>query len=127
MQRSGIDERLQHTLCILEGTEQIQHLGAIAPMNEPHSFTSRQLLFKELLVGTLIYTLVLGLFDEHASIVEAQSFRYVVLAAMVLETLTCAALAVKDVIVGHLLVTVVHRLADWAFVRLGRVPSSDYP
>jgi len=33
LQRSGIDERLQHTLCILEGTEQIQHLGAIAPMN----------------------------------------------------------------------------------------------
>lgn len=74
----------------------------IAPINESRSFTSRQLLFKELFVGTLIYAVVLGFFDDHTSIVEARSFTYVFLAAIVLEVLTCAALAAKDAIVGHL-------------------------
>jgi hypothetical protein len=141
-------------------------------MNEPRSFNSRQLLFKELFVGTLIYATVLGFFDDYTSIVEAQSYSYVFLAAMVLEVLTCGAFAVKDAIVVHLrhhdargagalmafgvwfvmfsskfvfiwaidlvfgdavningffgifvvalVVMVVHRLADWVFVRLGR-------
>jgi hypothetical protein len=71
-------------------------------MNEPRSFSSRQLLFKELFVGTLIYATVLGFFDDYTSIVEATSFSYNFLAAVVLEVLTCAAVAVKDAIVGHL-------------------------
>jgi len=114
---------------------------------------------------------VLGFFDDYTSIVEAQSYSYVFLAAVVLEVLTCAAFAMKDAIVGHLrhhgsrgaialmafgvwfvmfaskfvfiwaidlifgdavningffailvvalVVTVVHRLADLVFVRLG--------
>jgi hypothetical protein len=141
-------------------------------MNEPRSFTSGQLLFKELFVGTLIYAVVLGFFDDYTSIVEAQSYSYVFLAAIVLEVLTCATLAVKDAVVARfrdrdsrgataltalgvwgvlfvskfvfiwtidlvfgdaidiegffgifavaLVVTVVHRLADWVFIRLGR-------
>jgi len=144
----------------------------IASMNEPRSFTARQLLFKELFVGTLIYAVVLGFFDDYTSIVEARSFSYVFLAAIVLEVLTCGAFAVKDAIVGGLrhrtsrastvvmalgvwfvmftskfvfiwaidvvfgddvnvngffgifvvalVVTVMHRLADWVFIRLGR-------
>ena len=51
-------------------------------MNEPRSFTARQLLFKELFVGTLIYAVVLGFFDDYTSIVEARSFSYVCLAAI---------------------------------------------
>ena len=71
-------------------------------MNEPRSFNSRQLLFKELFVGTLIYTIVLGFFEDYTSIVEAKSFSYIFLAAIVLEVLTCEAVAVKDAIVGRL-------------------------
>lgn len=71
-------------------------------MDEPRSFNSRQLLFKELFVGTLIYTTVLGFFDEYTSIVEATSFSYVFFAAILLEVLTCLVLAVKDAIVGRL-------------------------
>ena len=71
-------------------------------MNESRSFNSRQLLFKELFVGTLIYAVVLGFFDDYTSIVEATSFSYVFLAAIVLEVLTCGAVALKDAIVGHL-------------------------
>lgn len=143
----------------------------IAAINEPRSFTPGQLLFKELFVGTLIYAVVLGFFDDYTSMVEATSFSYVFLAAIVLEALTCGAFALKDTIVGRLrhrntrgaialmavgvwfvmfaskfvfiwaidlvfgddvdingffgiltvalVVTVVHRLADWVFVRLG--------
>jgi hypothetical protein len=141
-------------------------------MDRPRSFTSGQLLFKELFVGTLIYAVVLGFFDDYTTIVEAQSYSYVFLAAVVLEVLTCAALALKDAIIVRfrhrdapgstvvmavgvwavlfvskfvfiwaidllfgdtidiegffgifavaLVVTVVHRLADWVFIRLGR-------
>jgi hypothetical protein len=146
-------------------------------MNEPRSFTSGQLLFKELFVGTLIYAVVLGFFDDYTSIVEARSYSYIFLAAIVLEVLTCATLAVKDAIVARfrhreslgatafmalgvwgvlfvskfvfiwaidlvfgdtiningffgiftvaLVVTVVHRLADLVFIRLGRPSTSD--
>ena len=40
-------------------------------MNESRSFSPRQLLFKELFVGTLVYAIVLGFFDDYTSIVEA--------------------------------------------------------
>jgi uncharacterized membrane protein YvlD (DUF360 family) len=71
-------------------------------MDETAVFSARQLLFKELFVGTLIYAVVLGFFDDYTSIVEARSFSYVFLAAVVLEVLTCGAFAVKDAIVGRL-------------------------
>lgn len=71
-------------------------------MNEARSFNSRQLLFKELFVGTLVYAIVLGFFDDYTSIVEATSFSYIFLAAIILEVLTCAAVAVKDRIVAQL-------------------------
>jgi hypothetical protein len=81
---------------------------------------------EELFVGTLIYTVVLGFFDDDTSIVEATSFRYIFLAAIVLEVLTCLVLAAKDTIDGFLgvfavaiVVTVAHRLADLVFIRLG--------
>ena len=141
-------------------------------MNEQGSFTARQLLFKELFVGTLIYAVVLGFFDDYTSVLEARSFSYIFMAAIVLELLTCGAFAVKNAIVRKLrhresrasvvlmalgvwfvmfvskfvfiwaidlifgdevningffgifivalVVTVMHRLADWVFVRLGR-------
>ena len=71
-------------------------------MDETAVFSARQLLFKELFVGTLIYAVVLGFFDDYTSIVEARSFSYVFLAAIMLEVLTCGAFAVKDAIVGRL-------------------------
>lgn len=71
-------------------------------MNGQRSFSARQLLFKELFVGTLIYAVVLGFFDEYTSIVEARSFSYVFMAAIVLELLTCGAFAIKDAIVRNL-------------------------
>ena len=140
-------------------------------MSEERAFTAPQLLFKELFVGTLIYAVVLGFFDDYTSIVEARSFSYIFMAAIVLEVLTCGAFVVKNAIVRNLrhresrmstalmafgvwfvmfsskfvfiwaidvvfgddvningffgifivalVVTVMHRLADWVFIRLG--------
>lgn len=71
-------------------------------MDERPVFTAGQLLFKELFVGTLVYVVVLGFFDDYTSIVEARSFSYLFLAAIILEVLTCATLAAKDAIIGRL-------------------------
>lgn len=73
-----------------------------ARMDDAPVFSAQQLLFKELFVGTLIYAVVLGFFDDYTSIVEARSFSFVFLAAIVLEVLTCGAFAVKDAIVTQL-------------------------
>lgn len=65
-------------------------------------FNSRQLLFKELFVGTLIYAVVLGFFDDYTSIVYAKSFSTIFLAAMVLELLTYLAFLLKSRVVAWL-------------------------
>lgn len=62
-------------------------------------FNSRQLLFKELFVGTLIYAVVLGLFNDYTSIVYAKSFSTILLTAITLEILTCLAFQLKSQII----------------------------
>ena len=59
-------------------------------------FNSRQLLFKELFVGTLIYAVVLGFFNDYTSIFYAKSFSTIFYAAIVLEVLTYLVLVLKD-------------------------------
>lgn len=65
-------------------------------------FTSRQLLLKELFVGTLIYAVVLGFFDDYTSIVYAASFSTIFLAAFLLQILTMLVFTLKSKIVGWL-------------------------
>lgn len=65
-------------------------------------FTSQQLLFKEMFVGTLIYAVVLGFFNDYTVIVDARSFSTIVGAAIVLELLTCLAFALKKRIIALL-------------------------
>lgn len=141
-----------------------------------HSLTPAQLIFKELFVGTLIYAIVLGFFDDYTNLVTIVSFSTTFLAAFVLELLTYGAFTVKSSIVGWLkhkqgalykalmffmvwlvmflskfvfiwaidgifgdaitingffgilllaaTVTVIHKLADYVFIRLGNVPTN---
>jgi hypothetical protein len=65
-------------------------------------FNSRQILFKEVFVGTLIYAVVLGFFNDYTSIVDAKSFSTIFYAAAVLETLTYCAFLLKDKIIALL-------------------------
>ena len=62
----------------------------------------KQLLFKELFVGTLIYAVVVGFFNDYTDIVEAKSFSTIFLAAVVLEVLTYLAFRLKGKIVSVL-------------------------
>ena len=65
-------------------------------------FSSKQLLFKELFVGTLIYTVVLGFFNDYTAVVHAKSFSTIFLAAIVLEILTYLTLLLKKRIMSWL-------------------------
>lgn len=65
-------------------------------------FNARQLLFKELFVGTLIYAVVLGLFDDYTDIVYITSFSFTLFAAVVLEILTYLAFLLKNQIIAWL-------------------------
>ena len=65
-------------------------------------FNKKQLLFKELVVGTLIYAVVLGFFNDYTSIVYAKSFSYIFFASFVLEILTILAFSLKGYIANKL-------------------------
>lgn len=65
-------------------------------------FNSKQLLFKELFVGTLIYAATLGFFNDYTSIVYAKSFSTIFLASVVLEALTYLAFLLKGKVVAWL-------------------------
>lgn len=59
------------------------------------TFTTQQLVFKELFVGTLIYATVLGFFNDYTSIVYTKSFSTIFFAAIILQILTYLTLLLK--------------------------------
>lgn len=65
-------------------------------------FSPKQLLFQELFVGTLIYAVVLGFFDDYTQIVTAQSFSTVFLAGFILEILTYLTFRLKTMVVSRI-------------------------
>lgn len=60
---------------------------------------SRQILFKDLFVGTLIYAVVLGFFNDYTDIITAKSFSTIFLAAFVLQLLTYSVFWLKKKVV----------------------------
>lgn len=62
-------------------------------------FNNKQIAFKELFVGTFIYAVVLGFFNDYTSIVTAKSFSTIFYASVVLEILTFLAFSLKSKIV----------------------------
>lgn len=66
------------------------------------TFNSKQLLFKELFVGSLIYVVVLSLFNDYTSIVQAKSASTILLASMLLQGLTYLAFMLKSSIISWL-------------------------
>ena len=68
----------------------------------PRPFTSAQLAYQELFIGTLIYVAVLGLFNDYTSIVSAKSFSTIIYASTVLEILTYFAFKLKNIIIAQL-------------------------
>lgn len=70
--------------------------------NREISINQKQILFKELFVGTLIYSVVLGFFNDYTNIVEAKSFSTIFFASIVLQILTISAFYLKGKIVEWL-------------------------
>lgn len=69
---------------------------------KPGKFSSAQLAYQELFIGTLIYIAVLGLLNDYTSIVSAKSFSTIIYASIVLELLTYLAFKLKSVIIAWL-------------------------
>lgn len=65
-------------------------------------FTPQQLAFQELFIGTLIYAVVLGFFNDYTHIVTAKSFSTIFYASVLLEILTYLALKLKSQIIAWL-------------------------
>lgn len=64
-------------------------------------FNKKQLYFKELFVGILIYAVVLGFFNDYTSIVYAQSFSTIFFASIVLEIITFLVFQLKDEVIAR--------------------------
>jgi len=62
----------------------------------------RQRIFKDILIGTLIYSVVLGFFNDYTNIVFAKSFSTIIMASIVLEIMTFLVKMFKKNIVAWL-------------------------
>ena len=69
--------------------------------NQP-LLSRHQLIFAEVLVGTLIYVVVLGLFNDYTDVVRAKSFSTIVFASILMEALTFLTFYFKDWWIGFL-------------------------
>lgn len=64
--------------------------------------STKQQVFTEIVVGTLIYVVVLGFFRDYTDIVTAKSFSTIFLAAFVLEVMTYLTFLLKKRIIAWL-------------------------
>jgi hypothetical protein len=64
--------------------------------------TTKQQVFTEMVVGTLIYVVVLGFFRDYTDIVTANTFSTIFLAALVLQVLTYLTFLLKKRIIAWL-------------------------
>lgn len=71
------------------------------PVTKAH-FSPQQLAFQELFIGTLVYVMVLGFFNDYTSVVVAKSFSTIFYASLVLELLTYLAFKLKGVLIKWL-------------------------
>jgi hypothetical protein len=77
------------------------HLSVVKAPNTAAG-TPGQQLYREFVLGTLLYSVVVGFFDAYTSIVDVRSYSSLFVASIVLELLTVGAFWIKDLIVGAL-------------------------
>lgn len=61
---------------------------------------SKQILFREMVLGTLVYAVVLGFFNDYTSILDTKSYSTTFLVAIVMQILTYLTLLLKKRIVS---------------------------
>jgi hypothetical protein len=83
-------------------------------------FTKNQIIYKDMLVGTLIYAVVLGFYNDYTDIFSAKSFSTIFLTALVMQILTYITFKIKDVIVKWLKTKegLIYKIAMFFFVWL---------
>lgn len=60
-----------------------------------HTYSQKQIIFREMVLGTLVYAAVLGFFNDYTLILSTASYSTTFLVAVVMQILTYATLAVK--------------------------------
>lgn len=68
-------------------------------MTQPQT---RQAIFNDMLLGTLLYSVVLGFFNDYTSVLHTTSYSTTFLLAIVMQLLTVATFRLKDVAVARL-------------------------
>jgi hypothetical protein len=76
---------------------------------------SKQLLFREMVLGTLVYAVVLGFFNDYTSILSTKSYSVTFLVAVVMQILTYLTLLLKKR-VGNWFKSKTHLLSSVGFV-----------
>ncbi len=79
------------------------------PTSQPR-LTSRQLLFREMVLGTLVYTVVLGFFNDYTTLFHTNSYSTTFLVAFVLQVLTYLTLLLKKRVAGRF----THKTGFWS-------------
>lgn len=61
----------------------------------------KQAFFREMVLGTLVYSVVLGFFNDYTNILQTKSFSVTFGVAIVMQILTYATFLLKDMVVKH--------------------------
>jgi len=65
------------------------------------NLSQKQLFFQEMVLGTLVYAVVLGFFEDHTEILNTWSYTITFLVAVVMQILTYLTFQLKAVVVRH--------------------------
>lgn len=66
-----------------------------------NEINTKQEFFKEMVLGTLVYSVVLGFFNDYTNILQTKSFSVTFGVAIVMQILTYGTFLLKDVVVKH--------------------------
>ena len=67
--------------------------------------SQKQIVYKDIALGALVYASVLGFFNDYTNIVEAKSFSTVFLGSLILSVLTFLVLQIKKKLINNLKVS----------------------
>jgi len=67
----------------------------------PQGLNPQQLFFREMVLGTLVYAVVLGFFNDYTTILSTSSYSITFLVAIVMQLLTYLTLLLKKKVANH--------------------------
>lgn len=79
------------------------------------SLSKKQLIFREMVFGTLMYAVVLGFFNDYTAVLDTTSYSTTFFVAVVMQVLTYLTLLVKKLVARQFR----HKPGKWAKVWLG--------